>query len=146
MTHHNQPSSLGNDASDATGRHDVLTLIREGMNVYDTRNERIGTVEQVYFGAASDAQQEMGTGPATISPSDGPQMRDDTIIDRLADVFNDADLPAEVREKLLLSGYIRLDSSGIFSRDRFITPDQIRGVADDKVHLAVTRDHLLKPE
>ncbi len=146
MTNHNQTSSLGNNVSDTTGSHDVLTLIREGMSVYDTRNDRIGTVDEVYFGAASDAQQELGTGPATVTPSDAPQMRDDSIIDRFAEVFRDADLPDEVREKLLHSGYIRLDSSGIFTRDRFITPDQIRGVADDKVHLAITRDHLLKPE
>lgn len=147
MTHHNHTSNLSNnDLNDTTGRHSVLAQIREGMTVYDTRNDRIGSVDFVHFGAASEAQQELGTGPAEVTSADDPQMRRDTILDSIVDVFHDDDVPAELREKLLQSGYIRLGSGGLFSRDRFITPDQIRGVADDKVHLAVTRGELLKPE
>jgi hypothetical protein len=135
---------MGNFRGSPSGRESVLSLVHEGMEVYDATNDNIGSVDFVHFGAASEAQQELGTGPATPGRADDPQMREDTIIDNLAEAFRPNDIPEQLKERLLLSGYIVLDAAGLFAKDRLITPDQISGVLDDKVQLSVTRDQLLK--
>jgi hypothetical protein len=132
------------DINDNTGRFSILSQVREGMGVYDVKDNRIGHVDFVHFGAASETQQELGTGPAAPARADDPDMRRDTIIDNIAEAFSPNEVPQELQEKLLVSGYVRLDTSGLFASDRFITPDQIASVADDKVQLSVTRDQLLK--
>jgi hypothetical protein len=71
-------------------------------------------------------------------------MREDTIIDNIAEAFVPNEIPQPLQEKLLLSGFIRLDTAGLFAADRYITPDQLSGVVDDKVQLSVTRDQLIK--
>ena len=75
MTHHtghnaSNRTGLGNsDVNDTTGRQSILSMVREGMDVYDVKDDRIGSVDFVHFGAASETQQELGTGPA--SPARG---------------------------------------------------------------------------
>ena len=147
MTHHNSMhSGTGiNDITDATGEHSILRNIREGMDVFDRNNERIGTVEFVHFGAASETQQNFGTGPASVTAADDPQMREDSLVDELAEAFFPTDVPDVIRNKLLLNGYIRLDASGLFAADRYILPEQIASVTNDGVQLNVTRDQLFKP-
>jgi hypothetical protein len=139
-----KPGIAHSDLNDATGRHSILSQIHKGMDVYDVRDNHIGHVDFVHFGAASETQQELGTGPASPAPADDPDMRHDTIIDNLAEAFSPNEVPQELQEKLLVSGYIRLDTDGIFASDRFITPDQIARVSDDDVHLSVNRDQLVK--
>lgn len=145
MTHHTHNSGIaGSDLNDVTGRHSILAQIREDMSIYDVRDNHIGRVDFVHFGAASEAQQELGTGPATAAPADHPDMRRDSIVDNIAEAFAPNDIPDQLENKLLLSGYIRMDADGFFASDRFITPDQIARVVDDKVYLAVDRDQLVK--
>ena len=151
MTHHNEtgPNNsrtgiANSDIADSTGRHSILTQIREGMHVHDVKDNHIGSVAFVHFGAASETQQELGVGPASPSRADDPNMRRDSLIDNLVDAFDPNEVPQELQEKLLISGYIRVDSSGLFSSDRFITPDQIAGVTGDTVQLSVNRENLVK--
>lgn len=139
-----KPGIAHSDLNDTTGRHSILSQIHKGMGVYDVGDNHIGLVDFVHFGAASETQQELGTGPASPSLADDPDMRRDTIIDNLAEAFSPNEVPQELQEKLLVSGYIRLDTDGIFASDRFITPDQITGVSGDHVQLSVTRDQLVK--
>lgn len=146
MTHHTTSHTgiANSDLGDATGRQSILSLVHEGMEVYDVRDNHIGTVDFVHFGSASETQQELGTGPASVTAADDPQMRRDTIIDSIAEAFHPNEVPDQLQSKLLMSGYIRLDSSGLFASDRFITPEQITGVSGDRVQLSVTRDQLIK--
>ena len=145
MTNHMTNTSIANsDIHDTTGRHSILAQIREGMDIYDVNDSHIGSVDFVHFGAASETQRGLGTGPATSAPADDPKMREDSIIDNIAEAFQPNEVPQELREKLLVSGYIRMDASGIFATDRFIVPDQIVRVADEKVYLSVDRDKLVK--
>lgn len=146
MTHHNSSTTgiTNSDINDSTGRHSILSQIHEGMDVHDVNDKRIGSVAFVHFGAASETQQELGVGPAASAPADNPQMRRDTIIDNIAEAFDPNEVPQELQEKLLVSGYIRLDTSGLFASDRFITPDQIVNVSGDTVQLSVNRNQLVK--
>jgi len=149
MTHHNSSRTglEGSDIADDTGRQSILNLIREDMDVYDVNGNHIGEVEFVHFGAASETQQELGVGPATPSPADDPDMRRrDSIIDNIAEAFHPDEVPRQLQEKLLLTGYVLLDADGLFARDRFILPEQIASVSDDRVQLSVTRDQLIKRE
>lgn len=145
MTHHMSPTGISNsDINDVTGRHSILAQIREGMDIYDVNDDHIGSVDFVHFGAASETQQELGVGPAAPAPADNPRMREDSIIDNIAEAFQPNEVPEELRERLLVSGYIRMDADGIFASDRFIVPGQIVRVADDNVYLSVKRDQLAK--
>jgi hypothetical protein len=114
----------------------VLRQIREGMEVYDRTGDHIGTVERVHFGAST----EHGRGAATPS---APDWRDDTLIDVVAEVFAPDELPETLRARLLQNGFIRIDASGLFAADRYVTPDQIAGVSGDRVVLRATRDELV---
>lgn len=136
------PDRLG--PGDPTGRRDILSTVHEGMTVYDNEEQRIGTVDFVYFGAASEEQQELGTGPASPGVADNPDMRDNSFVDMIAEVFDPGELPEQLRDKLLLEGYVRLDAAGLFAADRFITPDQIEGVREHDLFLSVSREQLIK--
>ena len=146
MNQQNRPLSgiANSDIADQTGRHSILTQIHKGMHVHDMRDQHIGSVAFVHFGAASEAQQELGVGPASPARADNPNMRQDTLIDNIAEAFNPNEVPQELQDKLLVSGYIRMDTSGLFASDRFVTPDQIATVSGDKVQLSVSRDQLVK--
>ena len=146
MNQHNSSlTGLANsDIDDQTGRHSILTQIHKGMHVHDVRDQHIGSVAFVHFGAASEAQQELGVGPASPARADNPNMRQDTLLDNIAEAFNPNEVPQELQDKLLVSGYIRMDTSGLFASDRFVTPDQIATVSGDKVQLSVSRDQLVK--
>ena len=132
------------DIADTTGRQSILVQIREGMDIYDVRDKHIGTVDFVHFGAASETQLEFGIGPAGPTAADNPQMRRDSIVENIAEAFDSDTVPEVLREKLLVSGYIRMDADGIFAADRFIMPQQIVRVEDEKVFLSVKRDQLVK--
>jgi hypothetical protein len=115
----------------------ILAAVREGMRVYDDRGDRVGTVDRVFLGSASEQAIEQGTGPATVPDPDHSFLED------VARVFDPDDLPKTVRERLLLHGFIRIDAAGLFAADRYVTPEQIARVSGDGVHLRVGRDRLL---
>ena len=119
-----------------------LTRIHKGMTVYDLRGDAIGTVESVFLGEVSDDAIEQG-GNAAVSP-DIDLSGNDSLVDNIADVFAPDDLPRELAERLLNSGYVRLDTNGLLSPDRYIMPEQISSVTGDSVRLRVSVDDLTK--
>jgi hypothetical protein len=122
-------------------QNSVLTQIREGMDVYNYDEERIGKVERVFFGSVSEGEAATGTGAATADPVGAG---DRTWLTALADVFDNDDIPNELREQLQRKGFIRIDSSGLFSSDRYATPDQIAAVHQDRVILRTDKEGLIK--
>jgi hypothetical protein len=140
MSHQHDPLASG----DVTGRHSILRTIHEGMIVNDNAGERIGKVDFVHFGVASETEQEHGVGPATPGHADSVDTDEDTVVGMIADAFDDTDIPHELRRKLLQEGYVRMNADGLFTADRFITPDQIDAVREHDLELNVTRDQLIK--
>jgi hypothetical protein len=138
-THHTEHSS---NAQDITQTQSIFNAIREGMTVYDRDNHRLGDVERIHFGAASEEQLEHGTGPATT----GTRYRtgENWLTESLADIFDPSEVPQELAEKLWRTGFIRLDSAGLFASDRYIMPDQIAAVQNDGVYLNVAREDLIQ--
>jgi len=112
------------------------------MTVYDRTDQKIGTVERVHFGAVSQEAATHGGGPATTA---SPGAHESSLIGDFAKAIFPADeVPEPLRQRLLRYGFIRIDSTGLFAADRYVTPDQIAGVSEDRVTLRVTRDELIK--
>lgn len=127
---------------DVNGQQSILRNIREGMEVYDSQGDKIGTVEDLYFGASSDEMDKHGVGAATAPD---PKLRENNLVDDIAEgIFGGDDLPKEMRKRLINEGFLRIDSAGLFASDRYVLSEQIARVHDDHVHLNVTRDQLLK--
>ena len=119
----------------------ILNQIHENMRVCDSIGEEIGRVREVFLGAVADTANQRGRGPATAST---PEMRDETLVDQIAESFADAPLPEVLRERLLREGFIRIDSNGLFASDRFALPDQIESVSDDCVQLRLAKAELIE--
>jgi hypothetical protein len=127
---------------DKSTRNTILDQIHEGMHVHDSHGDDIGTVLKVFFGAVSDEMHERGKGPATAPD---PEMREDSLVDNLAEAFSaDEPLPEALRGRLLRQGFIRIDTAGLFASDRYATPDQIESVSDDTVRLNLSKDDLIE--
>jgi hypothetical protein len=120
-----------------------LSDVREGMEVHDSQEHKIGTVREIYFGADSDEMKNHGAGAATAPD---PSLRKDSLVDDLArGIFDaDADVPEEMRQRLINEGFLRIDSAGLFKGDRYVLPEQIARVHENHIHLNVPYDTLLK--
>jgi uncharacterized protein YrrD len=119
-------------------RNRMLSKVEEGMKVYDNEGSEVGTVEFVHFAESSGMS---GAGPAA-TPS---QPEESGLMDILAKVFGSDELPEELRERLLMHGFIKMDSAKLFGADRYIMFDQISSIEEDGVHLKVAdSESLLK--
>ena len=99
----------------------ILEQVKEGMDVYDADEEKIGEVERVYFGT----MQAEG--------ASGYEMEDSWIEDFVS-LFDTDDLPEPLRERLLANGFLRIEG-GLFGSDRYVMPDQIAAVTEEGVIL-----------
>lgn len=116
-----------------------LSRISEGMRVYDRLHHEIGKVEYVKMSDDDPSTPEV----EASEPERRPQR--DSLIDNIAEVFAPADqIPDELRDRLMQQGFIRIDSAGLFSADRYVMPDQIMSVSGDAVTLNVSKDELVK--
>jgi hypothetical protein len=116
-----------------------LSQVHDGMKVYDADNKEIGKVDWVRFGEDDPATEE----PETVSGR--PDLnRDTSLLDVIAKAFTDDEVPDVVRDRLLMEGFVRIDSNGLFRADRYVEPSQIADISGDAIHLKVTRDQLVK--
>lgn len=107
--------------------------VRVGMDVYDSEENHIGTVEELRFGDESAASGANAAG-----------MRDESLVEQFLEALWPDDMPEEERKILLAEGYLVLDAKGILQRDRFIRPGQIESVSEDRVVLNVRKGDLVK--
>ena len=106
--------------------------ISEGMIVYDSADELVGTVQVVYFGGASEEaiQRALHSEPGEN------------------DISN---LPKDLGARLMTQGYVTVDGPDLTGANRYLRPEQIagvfpeeiEGVVKDVVQLRVTRNELL---
>lgn len=120
--------------------NDVLTLVNEGMEIYDSTGERLGTVEEVRFGAVADATSAHDPGPARPAVKDEPGRG--SLVEAVAEAFDPDEMPDELAARLRHHGFIRIDGT-LFSHDRYIMPEQIDYVDSEGVHLNVIREKLI---
>jgi len=116
----------------------IMTKIREGMAVYDSAGNEIGTITYLQMGDEDPNNLEVETATAQR-----PAVRDNSLVDDLAEVFvPEDDVPDELVRRMQRQGYIRIDA-GLLKPDRFALTDQISGVNNDRVTLNVGEDELL---
>lgn len=119
-----------------------LNQVHSGMTVYDVSGEDIGEVAFVYLGATTATEREFGDGVAAVALDREPDQNG--FLGSLADALDPQDMPEEMAQRLQYSGYIRIDSKGLFTSDRYATAEQISSVAENEVHLNVAFEDLLK--
>ena len=106
--------------------------ISEGMIVYDSADELVGTVQVVYFGGASEEAIQRALHSETGEN----------------DISN---LPKDLGARLMTQGYVTVDGPDLTGANRYLRPEQIagvfpeeiEGVVKDVVQLRVTRNELL---
>ena len=119
----------------------ILGQIYKGMAVHDQTGHMIGTVEYVYLGEVAESPEDWGYHeriPTVLTSPEG------SLIEEFAKAILLTEQVSDIwRERLLSYGFIRINSSGLFTSDRYVLPSQIAGVAGDRVLLYVDRDELL---
>ena len=116
------------------GAQGPIAEVREGMRVVDADGEEVGSVELVKMGdpvAATSQGQDPGS--------------DNTLMSNIASAFgrdNEPDLPASTAERLLRTGFVRIDSKGLFARDVYVSADGVARVEGETVHLTVPKGQL----
>ncbi|MCL4251565.1 MAG: hypothetical protein KJ065_25670 [Anaerolineae bacterium] len=116
----------------------LTNYVREDMDVFDVNGDKIGEVDFVRL-SDEDPSTEY---PETVTPGSVDDQAS-TFIEEIADVFTDwPRLPEEMRERLLRSGFVRIDR-GLLKSDVIAMPDQITSVTEDAVYLNAAEDKLL---
>jgi hypothetical protein len=140
----NGDKCMNQDYSEAGMGNELLTRIQEGMAVYDVRDEKIGKVDDIYFGTVTSEEDQTGTGSITTSTAGRAALKEDRQVSfAFGGTFDDPELEEEtIRNRYLRQGYVRVDAAGIFSKDFYVTPDLIEGVTGDAVRLKVARDEI----
>lgn len=116
-----------------------LTQIHEGMEVYDSAGDKLGTVDMIKM---SDEIPNNGI-PEQVSV-DSEIEKDTSVFHELIKIFRSDDVPEEIYERLLQKGFVRVDSAHLFSSDRYFTPEQISSVSNEEISLSVAKDDLIK--
>lgn len=119
---------------------DVLHTVHEGMKVVDASRKEIGRVEWVQYGNDDPSTVDVEA-RTTEGMGDG---RRETLMDNIVDAFRVDDLPEEIRDRLLMQGFVRIDAEGLFAADRYVLPDQIAAVSGDEMMLNVEMSELMK--
>jgi hypothetical protein len=120
--------------------NNALTYVKQGMDVYDMNNDKIGTVDYVRMGD----ENPNTPGTDTVTARNAP-MRDDSLIEEVAEaIFDTDDFPQVLRNRMLRYGYIRIDT-GLLRADCYAMGDQVMSVSDGRVDLSITADELVRP-
>ncbi|MGV8830584.1 MAG: hypothetical protein ACOH2N_01305 [Devosia sp.] len=117
--------------------HIIPQDIHNGMPVRDKVGDDIGTVEDFRF---SENEQDPHVDPADIDGVD--RRRNVSIIEQVAKSFAPSELPEELRDRLLMEGFVRVHISGPFAGHRYVLPEQIQSASDDALVLNLSQAEL----
>lgn len=121
----------------------ILTRVYKGMSVFDGRGRPVGVVEQVILGGL-DAEEVAEDGAVPVAPQVNISGSGASIANiQYANEIQD-DLPEELREHLLRSGYLRVRGGGVLAGLYLVTPGQIARVDEDLVRLNLPVEQLVQ--
>ena len=120
-------------------RNELLAQIKEGMPVLDADGEPVGTVEFVKMADLNDPDDtpRRGGDRGFIDQLIG---RDEDDTDLLDALIGDGD----VTERMRRSGFVKVDTGGLFADDTYVVPRQIASV-DEQVHLKERKENIRQP-
>ncbi len=120
----------------------ILKRVEHGMDVYDSRGERFGTVTDLFFGASSDEMRKHGAGAAT-APNPSPHT--DSLVEDIAEALAiNTDIPEEMRQRMLNEGYVLVHGNGLFAADYYVLTEQIDHVSGLKLYLNAEQGDLIE--
>ncbi|SDZ37095.1 hypothetical protein SAMN05444365_111143 [Micromonospora pattaloongensis] len=113
-----------------------IAQVASGMRVVDAAGDEIGTVDRVRMGD-----------PNAVA-AQGPTVGSGALEGRVPDpqTGDEPEVPPDLAARLLRTGYLKIDSDGLFARDLYVGAEQIAGVNQDVVELSVTRSRLTREE
>jgi hypothetical protein len=120
--------------------NELLSRIREGMSVVDSSGDELGKVAFVKMADPNEPDDVAGTDETRGGLFDFFG-RDDNG-DGLLDILDTGDEPETIENRRRRRGFVRVDTSGFFSRDTLIDPGYIASVDGDTVRLSVAKDVL----
>lgn len=131
------------DTQDSTN---ILARIYKGMKAYDLYGKPMGVVDEVCMGGVQgDTSTVEHSGSVPVAPQvnvsgSGASIANIQYVDNV-----EADLPEELRDHLLRSGYLRVKAEGALSTlDYYVLPGQIGHVGEDNVKLTLPVDKVVK--
>jgi len=107
--------------------------IVEGMPVYDSNGEHIGTVAEIHLGGHQMPDPNEGDSKAMAGDIQKADQTP-TAVD-LTQIFDGA-VSDEVAHAMLRTGYIRIEGSGLTGASSYVMPDRISEVFDGQIKLA----------
>lgn len=113
----------------------LVDYVHEGMTVYDRRGDKVGKVSLVFSGVHELLPE--GHGIAVMG------VDENLLPDAIRALFPPDRVPAEVRERLLLTGFVKINA-GLLVADRYALADQIESVGSDTVRLKVNKNDTIK--
>jgi hypothetical protein len=120
---------------DVYGGHDdnPLTEVRVGMSVVDAEGAQLGVIAAVKMGD-----------PGAISHRGQDAAAENGLVALVRDTFAGAEphVAAESAGRLLRAGYVKIDRRRMLDRYVYAAADEIAGVTNDRVALAVCGDEL----
>lgn len=111
----------------------ILTCIHKGMAVYDKEGEPIGEVDWVYPGTQLEDEYQRRKQLPPIANRDRAPYNSSYAM--LTDVIAPDDVPVELAETLMTSGFIHIAPDEVEALDRYVTPDQIAFITEEGVIL-----------
>lgn len=116
---------------DSNGR--AIEDVFEGMNVEDAKRDVVGKVAFVQMGdsnaATAGGHQEDG----------GSLVRN---FKQALGLSDEPDVRSDIRRRLLRSGYLKVDGSGLTNRDVYVAADSVANVTGDTVRLSVLSENI----
>lgn len=111
--------------------YDKIGRLKEGMPVLDASGNDIGKVGYI---------QMADPNSATVEPGVDQSVFDDRTV--FTDIGDD---DGHVTERMRQTGYFKLDQKGLFSSDKYITPEMIDSVSEGVVRLRYDKDNIPDP-
>lgn len=112
-----------------------IAFVREGMTVLDSAGIEVGTVRMVKM-----------ADPQAVTSQGQTQPADRGLWGAAERAFGEAepDVPAPVAERLLRTGYIKVDANGLMARDLYVPAEDISTVHNGMVRIRAGRDELIE--
>ncbi len=132
----------GEPDGDRDQAREAIAEVREATATGPDAQSAVGDIAFVGMGGLSgDGGHPIG--PLTGATPDEDDDRRGGVIQGVLGAFDSDDDAADVPDALTRTGFIAIDSAGLFAADRYAAPDQIAAVDADGVRLGVPADQLI---
>ena len=109
-----------------------IELVQNGMHVFDSTGRDCGAVEYVQMGD-----------PEALTTRGNEASADGFVGGLVASVAgSEPDVPQPLKDRLLRTGFVKVDGPGLADTDRYVRADRIVGVDGEKVMLSCAWDQL----